>query len=148
MVGGLVTNLHGLSVKILNIDEGGASATYIGEGNEGYVWEFDDEYDPPVPIPLTTEILEKNGWYLDPLLKDPLLEGEPKTLWLYKNDKITLSLNFPIKQLNFVGVLGIFTEHTIRTLSGFLWKDTLYVHELQHALRLCGLDELADNFKI
>lgn len=23
-----------------------------------------------------------------------------------------------------------------------------YVHELQHALRLCGLDELADNFKI
>lgn len=23
-----------------------------------------------------------------------------------------------------------------------------YVHQLQHALRLCGLDELADNFKI
>ena len=23
-----------------------------------------------------------------------------------------------------------------------------YVHELQHALRLCGLDELADNFKV
>lgn len=23
-----------------------------------------------------------------------------------------------------------------------------FVHELQHALRLCGLDELADNFKI
>ncbi|MBQ0088527.1 MAG: hypothetical protein KBT27_04250 [Prevotellaceae bacterium] len=23
-----------------------------------------------------------------------------------------------------------------------------YVHELQHALRLCGLNDLADNFKI
>lgn len=23
-----------------------------------------------------------------------------------------------------------------------------YVHELQHALRLCGLNELADNFKV
>lgn len=23
-----------------------------------------------------------------------------------------------------------------------------YVHELQHTLRLCGLDELADNFKV
>lgn len=31
-------------------------------------------------------------------------------------------------------------------------KNTLielfYVHDLQHALRLCGLDEIADNFKI
>lgn len=23
-----------------------------------------------------------------------------------------------------------------------------YIHELQHALRLCGLNDLADNFKI
>lgn len=27
---------------------------------------------------------------------------------------------------------------------GSIW----YVHELQHALRLCGLNELADNFKV
>lgn len=27
---------------------------------------------------------------------------------------------------------------------GAIW----FVHELQHALRLCGLEELADNFKI
>lgn len=26
--------------------------------------------------------------------------------------------------------------------------ECLYVHQLQHALRLCGLTELADNFKV
>ena len=28
------------------------------------------------------------------------------------------------------------------------WCKTIYFHELQHALRLCGLHELADNFKV
>ena len=92
-------------------------------------------------IPITLEILEKNGWQFDPIIR-----GE--SLWVYKNDKITLSLNFPNESKRFAGVLGIFTEHAIRTLPGFLWQDTLYVHELQHALRLCGLDEFADNFNI
>ena len=31
------------------------------------------------------------------------------------------------------------------TIVAFSFK---YVHELQHLLRLCGLDDLADNFKI
>ena len=92
-------------------------------------------------IPITTEILEKNGWHLDTALKEHF-----DSPWVYKNGKITLSLNFPCER--FAGVLGIFTEHAIRALPGFLWQDTLYVHELQHALRLCGLDELADTFKV
>ena len=28
------------------------------------------------------------------------------------------------------------------------WCKTIYLHELQHALRLCGLNDLADNFKL
>ena len=82
-------------------------------------------------IPVTPEILEKNGWHLDTALKEHF-----DSPWVYKNDKITLSLSFPIESERFAGVLGIFTEHAIRTLPGFLWQDTLYVHELQHALRL------------
>ena len=92
-------------------------------------------------IPITPEILEKNGWQLDIAIKE-----DSDLPYVYKNDKITLSLNFPCER--FAGVLGIFTEHAIRTLPGFLWQDTLYVYELQHALRLCGLDELADNFNV
>ena len=30
----------------------------------------------------------------------------------------------------------------------FMFSDNLYVHELQHVLRLCGLTDLANNFKV
>ena len=30
----------------------------------------------------------------------------------------------------------------------YMFGDFLYVHELQHALRLCGLTDLANNFKV
>ena len=120
--------------KICSINEHGV---FIEKGTSYYSMEDIEA------IPVTPEILEKNGWHLDTVLKEHF-----DSPWVYKNDKITLSLNFPIKSERFAGVLRIFTEHAIRTLPGFLWQDTLYVHELQHALRLCGLDELADTFKV
>ena len=94
------------------------------------------------PIPLTPEILEKNGWSLDPVLQ--CYTSTP--LWLYGEGSINLLLQFPTKQS--AGSLKIIDNQKIRNLSDFTWKDRLYIHELQHALRLCGLDKLADNFKV
>lgn len=95
------------------------------------------------PIPLTPEILEKNGWYLDPILK--CYSDTPS--WLYEEGgKEELLLRFSTKEST--GALGIFDGQKIRTMTDFLWKDTLYVHELQHTMRLCGFNGLADNFKI
>lgn len=61
------------------------------------------------PIPLTAEILEKNG--------------------LDKVPELSMVLNRDTMPLYHAPMLH-------------------YVHELQHALRLCGLTELADNFKV
>ena len=47
-------------MQITNVGEDYAYATW--EGNEGDPWEFDDKDDQPKPIPLTPEILEKNGF--------------------------------------------------------------------------------------
>ena len=94
------------------------------------------------PIPLTPEILEKNGWSLDPVLQ--CYTSTP--LWLYGEGSINLLLQFPTKQS--AGSLKIIDNQKIRSLSDFTWKDRLYIHELQHALRLCGLDKLVDNFKV
>lgn len=94
------------------------------------------------PIPLTPEILEKNGWNLDPVLQ--CYTSTP--LWLYGEGSINLLLQFPTKQS--AGSLKIIDNQKIRNLSDFTWKDRLYIHELQHALRLCGLDKLADDFKV
>ena len=94
------------------------------------------------PIPLTPEILEKNGWYLDPILK--CYSDTPS--WLYEEGGAELLLRFSTKEST--GALGIFDGQKIRTVSDFLWKGTLYVHELQHTMRLCGFNGLADKFKV
>ena len=101
-------------------------------------------------IPLTPEILEKNGWHFDltPYEKD-LNECCGMSIdkhWCYADTNIDISLFFPITGVE-MGRLDVNNHHLKRYLE-FVLRDTLYVHEMQHALRLCGLNELADNFKI
>ena len=72
------------------------------------------------PIPLTPEILEKNGWWFD-------------TEDTWRHDEV----NFTIEKWN--GRYQCYDINQIKLDSA---------HQLQHALRLCKLDELADNFKV
>ena len=102
------------------------------------------------PIPLTTEILEKNGWYFG-LTSDE--EDAEYSLggchydrhWTYDEGAGSISLIFPNDADG--GELIIDDQSFNRHLN-LVFCDTLHVHTLQHALRLCGLDELADNFKV
>ena len=57
MVGDLVSHNE---VPIQIIFVGNGYANY--EDEEGGPCQLDDKYYPPEPIPLTPEILEKNGW--------------------------------------------------------------------------------------
>lgn len=98
--------------------------TQVNEDNE--VWTRKDPFLPNeniMPIPLTEEILKANGFETN---------GEKDAIW-YR-----------------VGTL-----FNLETEDGSFVKDMCgekvtfsYVHEVQHALRSCGLNELADNFKI
>ena len=89
------------------------------EGNEGDPWEFDDKDDQPQPIILTPEILEKNGWWYD-----------VEDMWLHDE------VDFGIERWKGFQCYNI---SQIKLYS---------VHQLQQILRLCGLNKLADNFKI
>ena len=140
MVGDWIVNQNGSPMQIVAVDEDNA---YACKGNEEGPWIFgDDEGYKPQPIILTPEILEKNGWKLDSALQ--CYTSTP--LWLYGEGSINLLLQFPTKQS--AGSLEIFDNQKIRGLFNFTWKDRLYIHELQHALRLCGFNKLADNFKV
>lgn len=75
------------------------------------------------PIPLTEEILKANGWELS-------LSCE---FYTHKYDR-------NLKLSNLLGVPSISCFGKISILH--------YVHELQKALRLCGLNDLADNFQV
>ena len=87
------------------------------------------------PIPLTAEILEKDGWERD-------IDKE----WEYNNSHILPHYCYQWEKQNvkiemYAGLEGF-------TISLIIGRRFYAVHELQHALRLYGLDELADNFKV
>ena len=121
MVGDWCCDKHGFPMQITTVGADYAYATF--EGNEGDPWEFDDKDDQPQPIILTPEILEKNGW------KDDGLWYE------YQDGTNTIQSCLP-------DMRGIINGIEIKEF------QCKYVHQHQHLLRLCGLNELADNFKI
>ena len=74
-------------------------------------------------VPLTYELLKKNGW------KDAEFWCE------YQADGATIQSCLPDMGGRIKGIV----------VKNFQCE---YVHQYQHLLRLCGLNELADNFKI
>ena len=101
------------------------------------------------PIPLIPKILKKNGWDWSLTSEEEdmvsLFEGTYDVHWVYDEGAGEISLIFPEDTDG--GLLRIDDQKFNRHLR-FVWNDTLYGHELQRALRLCGLEELADNFKV
>ena len=101
-------------------------AEIVEDGTNEY-GVYEEIKDVPVvycsPIPLTPEILEKNGW---------------KRREVFMDMKADENINFSWTDL--------YGESLFQ--NSYCMCDCKYVHTLQHALRLCGLDELADNFKI
>ena len=112
---------HGFPMQITNVGDDYAYATF--EGNECDPWEFDDKDDQPEPIEITEDILKENGWKV----AEYYLE--------YQDGKSIIQCGLPIMRGR---INGIVIEHF----------KCEYVHQYQHLLRLCGLNELADNFKV
>lgn len=85
------------------------------------------------PVPLTTEILKKNGFcFVKSSDRDTVWNG----WWIYKGLELgTCCLD---REGNWPCCINIVDSNI----------ECKYVHQLQHALRLCELDELADNFKL
>lgn len=84
------------------------------------------EYDEIEPIPLTPEILEKNGFELRDDFFYHMVDDNPH------------HYDFKLKNGNDGYILEYNTYNLI----------IRYVHRLQRALRLCRLNDLADNFKV
>ena len=147
-IGDWIQDKNGFQWQIIGVGDDYAYATF--EGNEGDPWEFNDKDDQPEGIPITPEILEKNGWYYgltsDEEEAEYFLDGcHYHRHWSYDEGAGSISLIFPNEADG--GELIIDDQSFNRHLN-LVFCDTLHVHELQRALRLCGLNELADNFKV
>lgn len=90
------------------------------------------------PIPLTAEILEKNGWNK---------WCEHSTIVRSISVLVEYNTNLCIQEID--GQDTMFVQLSHCGAGSFEFRKHLkYVHELQHTFRLVGLNELADNFKV
>lgn len=140
MVGDWCCDTHGFPMRVTNVGDDYAYATF--EGNEGDPWEFDDKDNQPQPIEITRELLKANGWRVESFMASPwngfvltyyFVKTEGDIHLEFKCDTLTIWFNYE------KGNDGAIADISI---------PIKYVHQLQHVLRLVGLNELADNFKI
>ena len=89
------------------------------------------------PIPLTPEILKKNGIgdIEDDEFASAYIESFEKPQFQFcKNINLLIGTDYKGR---------FWVKSILNTID-----DIRYVHELQHALRMCGQNDLADNFSV
>lgn len=108
-----------------------AGDPFIMVDNPGGVWlrTIGMKHRIVEPIPLTAEILEKFGWKR---------KGRP---YEWRDGIMVQKWNTDDGAFEILETPGY---------DGFTWRgcDINEVHKVQHALRVCGLNELAENFKV
>ena len=133
----IATEKSGYPMQITNVGDDYAYATF--EGLEGDPWEFDDKDYQPSPIELTAKLLKANGWveHSFPLpyeFREHFCAIEKNGNYLeWKQDTLSIWLDY--KKDND----GVYSDIVI---------PVKYVYQLQQVLRLAGLTEMANNFKV
>ena len=95
-----------------------------GTGSVGYASRPPETF---LPILLTSEILEKNGWH--------------KYYFGTKDISDKVSINYELKNDHTLFLSHYPDEDCFCSVFGMKRIEIRYVHQLQHALRLCGIDK-------
>ena len=129
MVGDWIANRHGYLAQITYVGIGYATL----ECDEVSPCQLDDKYYLLKPILLTPEILEKNG--IKNRDDEYIISGwDDAGQWYIILEDFNPQFDF------------WFIKSSDRDLN--VRGQIRYVHEFQHVLRLVGLTELANNFKV
>ena len=130
------------------VDEGNTTPMQITSISMG------EDYEHRHPIPLTPEILRDNGFtYEGKYYNNTSLPCAAGAFWIkgnYNNDGYAIGYHAKSDITNrdeYMLQINCFLHRT-DLLSSIRLYGIEYVHELQHALRLCGLNALAENFKV
>ena len=91
------------------------------------------------PIPLTPEILEKNGFERSVIIPSKFYRN-------IDNEQLMFCSYGSCYNLGYVHWNESNDADIMHRLE--VQQPIMYIHQMQHALRLFGLDQLADNFKI
>ena len=144
-IGDWIQDKNGNPMQIIGVGDDYAYATF--EDNEGDPWEFDDKDDQPEGIPLTKEMLDANGFRYEEHY------GQYHTRSIIGDYRCTSKMCVSVTWHK--SPEGLHVPYFIECINDDIYegnsatiKSNLYVHTLQHALRLVGLSEIADNFKV
>lgn len=127
--GDIVYNHKKEIIRITSSYLKGTKLFYYRDGDYGWIRE-----DAIAPIPLTPEILEKNGW-----VKEVMCRGIKNSHWVYTKPDIEEYGYFPIYIEKGIGDefdVYPFTDNQICTQIAYI----KYVHQLQHLLFGLGLN--------
>ena len=127
MIGDWLKHYNGTPMQVTKITTIHFACAKNGGAN---CWEYNNKFEP---IPLTSEILKKNGFEnIDNLYPFPTFRSDDK------ENYICITIGFPegnktkrIYPFIEIDSKDIYVEHIIIN----------FVHELQHALKLCGVDK-------
>lgn len=142
-IGDWIQDKNGFQWQITGVGDDYAYATF--EGNEGDPWEFNDKDDQPEGIPLTKEMLDANGFrygedygqFYRSILGSHYYMSEYCACVEWQETSEGRKIRY----------IDCGKREDGRENSATIRRE-FYVHTLQHALRLVGLSEIADNFKI
>lgn len=126
-IGDWVANEHGFPMRVVSLGDDWCYLDYFG--NEADVWEMDCKH-PPEAIPISSLMLKANGW------------NDVAGRLILRTDR-GAAFHGLKNRLGYNPVTGELVVNY-----GSVPVKVLYVHELQHILSDCGLDEYADNFKM
>ena len=125
-----IADNNGFKWQIICVGDDYAYATF--EGNGGDAWEFEDKDDQPQPIEITAELLKANGWETHTYIS------------FYSKDENGNHLEWRR------GILSIWLDYE-KNNDG-VYSDIVipvkYVHQIQQVLRLAGMTDMANNFKV
>lgn len=127
--GDIVYNHKKEIIRITSSYLKGTKLFYYRDGEYGWIRE-----DAIAPIPLTPEILEKNGW-----VKEVMCRGIKNSHWVYTKPDIEEYGYFPIYIEKGIGDefdVYPFTDNQVCTQIAYI----KYVHQLQHLLFGLGLN--------
>lgn len=142
-IGDWTQDRNGFQWQIIGVGDDYAYATF--EGNEGDPWEFNDKDDQPEGIPLTKEILDANGFRYE---NDHWLSVRSILGSYYYMSEYCVCVEWKeTSEGRKICYIDCGKREDGRENSATIRRE-FYVHTLQHALRVVGLSEIADNFKV
>ena len=130
-------NEHGTPMQIINVGRETSYADCIV--HERY-WAFSDvEGFEPRPIEITAELLKANGWkvvvekFCDVICYECCVKDENGNHLEWRRGTLSIWLDYEKNND------GVYSDIVI---------PVKYVHQLQQSLRLAGMTDMANNFKV